>query len=47
MECVCFPKIYEKYKDIIEGDGCIAVKGALSIRNGEKSILVDKIKKLE
>jgi DNA polymerase-3 subunit alpha len=47
MECVCFPKIYEKYKDIIEGDGCIAVKGTLSIRNGEKSILVDKIKKLE
>jgi hypothetical protein len=39
--------VYEKYKDIIEGDGCIAVKGTISERNGEKSILVDKIKKLE
>ncbi len=47
LECVCFPKVYEKYKDIIEGDGCIAVKGTISVRNGEKSILVDKIKKLE
>jgi DNA polymerase III subunit alpha len=47
MECVCFPEVYEKYKDIIEGDGCIAVKGELSERNGEKSILVNKIKRLE
>ncbi len=47
IECVCFPEVYEKFKDIIEGDGCVAVKGALSERNGEKSILVDKIKKLE
>jgi DNA polymerase-3 subunit alpha len=47
MECVCFPEVFEKFKDIIEGDGCVAVKGALSERNGEKSILVDKIKKLE
>ncbi len=46
IECVCFPKVYEKYKDIIEGDGCVAVKGTLSERNGEKSILVDKMKKL-
>ena len=47
MECVCFPEVYEKFKDIIEGDGCVAVKGAISERNGEESILVDKIKKLE
>jgi DNA polymerase-3 subunit alpha len=47
IECVCFPKIYEKYRDIIDSDGCIVVKGAVSERNGEKSILVDKMKKLE
>jgi len=47
IECVCFPKVYEKYKDIIAYDGCIAVKGKVSERNGEKSILVDKMKKLE
>lgn len=47
IECVCFPKTYEKYKDIIESDGCIAVKGTLSEKNGERSVLVDKVKKLE
>jgi DNA polymerase III subunit alpha len=47
IECVCFPKTYTKYKDIIESDGCVAVKGTLSEKNGEKSVLVDKMKKLE
>jgi DNA polymerase III subunit alpha len=47
IECVCFPKIYEQYREIIDSEGCIAVKGAVSERNGEKSILVDKMKKLE
>jgi len=47
IECVCFPKTYEEYKDIIETSDCIRVQGNLSERNGEKSILVDKIAKLE
>lgn len=47
IECVCFPKVYEQYREIIDSEGCVAVKGAVSERNGEKSILVDKMKKLE
>lgn len=47
IECVCFPKIYEQYREIIDSEGCVAVKGTVSERNGEKSILVDKMKKLE
>ncbi len=47
IECVCFPKTYEKYKDILEGSDCIRVKGNISERNGEKSILVDVVDKLD
>ena len=47
IECVCFPKIFEQYKDIIQSEGCIAVKGTLSEKNGERSILINKMKKLE
>jgi DNA polymerase-3 subunit alpha len=47
IECVFFPKTYTAYKDLISYEGCVVVKGKLSERNGEKSILVDKMKKLE
>jgi DNA polymerase-3 subunit alpha len=47
IECVCFPNTYIQYKEIIAYEGCVAVKGKVSERNGEKSILVDKMKKLE
>lgn len=47
IECVFFPKTYTAYKNLINYDGCVAVKGKISERNGEKSILVDKMKKLE
>lgn len=47
IECVIFPKTYEKFKDIIESSECIRVQGNLNERNGERSILVDKIAKLD
>ncbi|MEN9921236.1 MAG: hypothetical protein RLZZ517_214 [Candidatus Parcubacteria bacterium] len=47
IECVFFPKTYTAYKELIAYEGCVVVKGKLSERNGEKSILVDKMKKLE
>lgn len=47
IECVFFPKTYTAYKELIAYEGCVAVKGKISERNGEKSILVDKMKKLE
>ncbi|HAO64859.1 TPA: DNA polymerase III subunit alpha [Candidatus Taylorbacteria bacterium] len=46
METVVFPKSYEKYKEILVADTCIAIKGKVSERNGEKSLLADIIKKI-
>lgn len=47
IECVVFPKTYEANKEILEGADCIRVHGTLNERNGEKSILVDRIAKLD
>ena len=47
IDLVIFPKIMEEFKDVINLETCIVVKGKVSIRNNEKSILVDKIKLLE
>ena len=46
MEAVAFPKTFEKYKDILVADNCIAVKGKISERNGAMSILAEIIKKI-
>jgi DNA polymerase-3 subunit alpha len=47
IEMVLFPKISEEFNDILNKDTCVVVKGKISEKNGEKSILVDKIKILE
>ena len=46
MEVVMFPSTYEKYKDIPETDICIALKGRLSARGDEMSVIADAVKKL-
>jgi DNA polymerase-3 subunit alpha len=46
IEMVVFPKSYEEFKDILEADKCLAVKGKVSDRNGERSIICDKLKLL-
>ena len=46
IENVIFPKIFEKYASIIHEGNCVAVKGRVSIRNGEHSILVEEIKEM-
>jgi DNA polymerase III subunit alpha len=46
IEAVTFPKTFEKYKDILVVDSCIAIKGAISERNGGISILAEVIKKI-
>ena len=40
FEVMIFPKIYEKYRDLIEKDTLLTVKGRLSIRDGEKPIIL-------
>ncbi len=46
IEAVAFPKTFTEYKDIIKQDACIAIKGKISNRNNELSIIIDKMKKL-
>lgn len=46
IECVVFSRTYEQLKEIFTPDACIAVKGKVSERNGELSMLVEKAKML-
>jgi DNA polymerase III subunit alpha len=46
IEMVAFPEIYKKYQTLFTVGSCIAIKGNMSIRNTEPSILIDKAKNL-
>lgn len=46
METVLFPKMYEEYINTINDNVCIVVAGTFSKRNGEASVLIDKVKPL-
>ncbi|MBX4200236.1 DNA polymerase III subunit alpha [Candidatus Parcubacteria bacterium] len=45
-DVVLFPKVFEEFKSLVMLDNCIAVKGRISKRNGETSLLGEKIKAL-
>ena len=47
IETVVFPKVYAQFKTILEPERCIAIKGKVSNRNNEISLIVDKIKPLQ
>lgn len=46
LEIVVFPKTYELYKKLLVGGLPLIIHGKVSHRNGEVSLLVDKIKRL-
>jgi len=46
IETVIFPRIFEKYKTLIEAEKCIAIRGRLSDRNQETSLIAEAIKEL-
>jgi len=46
METVVFPKVYEEFREYLETDTTLGVKGRVSNRNGEVNIIVEKVKKL-
>ncbi len=46
IEAVVFPKTYEQFRAIIQPDFCIIFSSKLSMRNGEPSLLIDHVKKL-
>jgi DNA polymerase-3 subunit alpha len=46
LECVVFPKTYETVKNLCREDQLVIIKGKISDRNGELSLLIDTIKEL-
>jgi DNA polymerase-3 subunit alpha len=46
LETVVFPKIMTQYKNLLLKDKCVAIKGKISLRNGEITLIVDKMKEL-
>lgn len=46
IEAVAFPKTYTEFRDALKVGACVLIKGKLSRRNDEPSILIDKVKKL-
>jgi DNA polymerase-3 subunit alpha len=46
LEAVAFPRTFEQFKDLLVVDQCLAVKGKISVRNGEPSIALEAVKPL-
>ncbi len=46
IECVIFPKAFTKFGESITVDRIIAIKGSVSDRNDEKSVLIEAVKVL-
>lgn len=46
IENVIFPKIFDKYANILREGNCVAVKGRMSYRNNDPSIIVEEMKEL-
>ena len=46
IEAVVFPKNFAQCKDILKQDACIALKGRMSNRNGELSLVAEALKAL-
>mgnify|MGYP000570725905 CR=1 FL=1 len=46
IEAVVFSKLFESQKEIIEPDTIIAITAKVNIRNGEKSLVIETMKKI-
>ena len=45
-DAVVFPRTYREFKDLINPDICLAVKATVNTRNGEKSFILERMKRL-
>lgn len=45
-DIVLFPRVLEEYRSFVMKDSCIAIKGKVSKRNGETSLIAEKVKAL-
>jgi DNA polymerase-3 subunit alpha len=47
IEAVVFPKLYKDTLALLQPDKCIVVRGRISLRNGQTSIIVEEVKELK
>jgi len=46
LETVVFPRTMTEFKNLLVKDKCVAIKGKVSLRNGETTLIVDKMREL-
>jgi DNA polymerase III subunit alpha len=46
IEAVVFPRTYREFRETLQADACLAIKATLNTRNGEKSLIVERIKRI-
>lgn len=46
IEAVIFPKTYTEYREMLTQEKCVALKGRVNERNGERSFIIEKVKAL-
>lgn len=46
IEAVAFPGIFKESIDILVPEKCIVLSGKVSLRNGEKSIIIEAVKEI-
>ncbi len=44
IEAVAFPSVYQEAIDVLVADKCIALSGKISLKNGEKSLIIEAVK---
>ncbi len=47
IECVVFSRPYAQFRDLLVSESCVALKGRLSMRNNEPSIVIESLKGLD
>jgi DNA polymerase-3 subunit alpha len=46
IEMAVFPKTFAEFQSLLVQDACLAIKARVTLRNGEKSLVAEKVKKL-
>jgi DNA polymerase-3 subunit alpha len=47
IEAICFPKVYEKARDVLKTEEIVRLSGKLQLKDGVPQILADNVEKLE
>ena len=47
LEVVVFPKIYAEFVDLLQEEKCVLIKGRISKRNDDASLIAESIRELK